>query len=118
MGKFYLFVTELSACNIIIIVGYYRFMFYCHCVWWKSCFSDIYRKIKIICNTLRDTLSGKQLSNSFCLLSENVVNSKKEEIATLGSKFFPVRVDSFQKGLGLQESQQELKQQNSSSLLC
>ena len=47
----------------------------------------------------------------FCLLSEKGVNSKKKESAHKVSKYFPFRVDPFQKGLGVQECKQEVTKQ-------
>ena len=55
--------------------------------------------------------------NAVCLPSEKRCTLKgknllplgaNSEFAPLGSKFFPVRVDSFQKGLGVQENKQEV----------
>ena len=56
----------------------------------------------------RYTIKG---GNSFKIVLPSLwkgVYSKREEFATMGSKFFPFRVDSFQNELGVQKSKQEV----------
>ena len=51
---------------------------------------------------------GRQLcQNNFTSLQKSVY-SKRKEFAPRGSKFFPLSVDSFSKGFGLQEGNQDV----------
>ena len=54
-----------------------------------------------------DTLSGAGNYVKRVASVWKVVYSKRKEFAPLGSKFFPFRVDSFSKGLGVQETKPE-----------
>ena len=61
--------------------------------------------LKATLSTLRgtDTLSGwaVTLLNNFCLPSENESTSKRKEFVPKASKFFPFKVDPFQRGLSM-----------------
>ena len=56
------------------------------------------------------TFSGerKLCQNSFCFPAGKGSSLKGKNLLPFGSRFFPFRVDSFQKGLGLQERKQKV----------